>query len=293
MPTRTEYPGLRVTELVRSLRPLAAVALVIAMLAVAATPHSVAGANGLTNPSVTPTTGTVLTFFDFSVDYNHAGQDAKSVTALLDGANAIPLSLTDGDLRNGTWTASEQLPAGTWDVSFQALSVNDAPWGAAGPTITVAPLATPTPVPTPTPDPTPVPTPTPTLPPGATPRPATPTPRPTIRPGATPRPATPGPATAGVQPTPAPGTPSASAEASATEGTLAGNPTPSQSAAGEPAAVDPSAAPSIDDASDDEPSGGLPTAAVMILVGGSLSVSGAGYLGFLAVRQRRAARRPG
>jgi len=90
-----------------------------------------------------------------------------------------------------------------------------------------------------------------------------------------------------------PGTPGTSAAPaasgsqlpSATEGTLAGNPTPSSTEGGGNVPASGSADPNAQETSDVESSAGVGRV-VMLAVGGTLAVSGAGYLAVLAARRR-------
>ena len=249
--------------------------------------RTLAANNDLQNGSVTPSAGTTATQFTFQVDY--IGSAAISVSARLSGASSgittVPLALVSGSSTDGTYRTTTALAADTYTVSFRAdaSSQND-PVENLG-TLVVSP------VPTPTPRPTPVPTAAPTPPP--TPRPtARPTPRPTAAPtpgpGATPQPpgATPQPGdTPGAPPSSAAGSAGGSIAPSATEGTLAGNPTPATSAGGGNAPASGSADPNADETSDSEATAGLGRV-VMLTIGGTLAVSGAGYLTVLALRRR-------
>ena len=145
--------------------------------------ESAAAANAkLTSPTVTPLAGTTSTVFVFSVHFiGSASDEAVSVTASVPGSS-LALSLASGDARNGTWTGSRTLAAGSWPVTFTSVSTGGTNPSAAGPTVVVT-VPTPTPAPTPPPA-TPRPTPRPTAgPPTATPAPGT-----TVTPGASPTP---------------------------------------------------------------------------------------------------------
>ena len=121
----------------------------------------------LTAPTVTPLTGTTSTVFMFSVHFIGSASDpAISVSASVPGSS-LALSLASGDLRNGTWTGSRTLSAGSWPVTFGSVSSKGTNPSAAGPTLVVSgPTATPAPTPPPTATPKPTAT-------------ARPTPRPT------------------------------------------------------------------------------------------------------------------
>jgi len=149
----------------------------------------------LTGGTVTPTTGTTATLFQFSVHVvGTATDEAITVSASVAGGS-IPLSLSgSGTARNGTWTGASTLPAGSWTVTYQSTSTGgtDPPFTVPGQILVTAP----TPAPSPTIAPTPPPTATPG--PGAT-------ARPTARPTSVPATATPGPGSSvppGVSPTP-------------------------------------------------------------------------------------------
>ena len=279
---------MRVTGLPDSLRRSTTAAAFVVAMVVSALPAPVSAANNdLQNGSVTPSSGTTAMLFTFQVDY--VGLAAISVSVRLTGSasgtSTIPLALVGGSEADGTYRVTTMLAADTYTVSFRAdaSSQND-PVENIG-TLVVSPQPTPTPVPTPVPTarPTPRPTPRPTARP--TPR---PTAAPTLRPGATPRPpvVTPPPgATPGTPGTSAAPAASGSQLPSATEGTLAGNPTPSSTEGGGNVPASGSADPNAQEASDVESSAGVGRV-VMLAVGGTLAVSGAGYLAVLAARRR-------
>lgn len=106
----------------------------------------------LTGGVVSPTTGTTTTIFQFSVHFvGSATDEAITVSATVAGSTK-PLSLTTGsDERNGTWTGSSTLPAGSWNVTYQSTST-----GGTNPTfapiavVVTAPTAAPTPTASPT-----------------------------------------------------------------------------------------------------------------------------------------------
>ncbi|HEX2766824.1 MAG TPA: hypothetical protein VHR55_09350 [Candidatus Limnocylindria bacterium] len=271
---------------------------VVVWAASLAHPSAVAAANVLTNSDVQPgNVGTTATAFTFSVDYVSTApqpRDAVRVWAEFSGPALLPaldLALADGGTRNGTWSGSRTLPAGTWTVTFDAelsgsgvLDLEALPQVVV---VTEGPTPTASPDPTSTPAPTPTPRPTPTLPPGATPRPPTPTPRPTptLPPGATPRPETPQPAGA---------TPDSSGEASADPSAEPGSVDPSASPGTSDGAVPPASA---GDASPDaEPASGEPAVGFgpvgMIVLGTATSAAGALLLGRLWLERRARLRLP-
>ena len=293
MPDRIRRPLLHGDA---SLRVSTAMVLVLALTL--AGPPPAAAANELTNGNVAPSSGTTATTFTFSVDYVSTPpqpRDAISVRAEFSGPTTLaPLALTlSGGPRDGTWSGSRTLPAGTWTVEFHAvLESGPPPTPESGGTVVVTqaptPAPTPTPPPTPTPrPPTPTPAPTP-IPPGATPRPIPrPTPRPTAAPRTTPLPS-------GVTPAP---TSTTGETPDASDGST---PSPStgtsdEPAASSPATVDPSVtggvlsgAPASSDPSEGEESImriGFGQAGLVIL-GGATMAAGAVLLGRLWVQRR-------
>jgi hypothetical protein len=284
---------MRVHGLARSLRRSTTAALIAAALVLTLLPATAGAANILSHGAVSPATGTVATDFTFTVDY--VGNQERTVRAHLSGPTGIspiPLTLFSGAPTDGTYRVTTKLPEGTWEVTFRAVPGNASTPGG---TVVV------TQVPTPTPNPTPVPTatpPPPTSTPHVTPGPtstARPTVPPTLPPGATPRPPA---------PTPRPGTPgatpavvatpgsSATAGASPSEGTLGGNPTPGASSEGNQAPASPTGDPPLDAASDRSTIAAVGRV-VMIVIGGAVSISGASFLGVLALRRRARARAKG
>ena len=285
VPQRANFGGGRTqVERPRVARRLWIVGVVLLGFLLASAPMPARAASVLSNGSVSPGSGTTATAFTFSVDYNSSNpvRNALSVWAEAGGAT-IPLALVaGGNTHAGTWRGSSSLPVGSWQVTFHAtISADPQPVPIDGPIVTVTlPPPTPTPAPTPPPTPTPRPTPrptavpTPTPPPGATPRPPSPPP------GSTPRPSVPGP-----QPTSPPGddddptaAPSSSASPSGTGEVLSGTPGPkatpdeNNAPAQSPEASDPAAA-------DDPAAPRIPLLAPFLIVGGAMSVAGAGVLG--------------
>jgi hypothetical protein len=248
----------------------------------ATAPMPARAASVLSDASVSPGSGTTATAFSFNVDYNSSNpvRNALSVWAEAGGVT-IPLSLVaGGNTHAGTWHGSSSLPVGSWQVTFHAsTSADPQPAPLDGPIVTVT-LPPPTPTPAPTPPPTPRPTPRPTAAPTPTPPPGA-TPRPTPRPGSTPRPSVPGP-----QPTPPPpdddddptAAPSSSTSPSGTGDVLSGTPgpraTPDENNA-------PAETPEATEAaeSDDPAAPRIPLLAPFLLVGGAMSIAGAGVLG--------------
>ena len=153
--------------------------LAVALLNLATAVSAMAAAEAkLTGGAVTPTSGTTATLFQFSVHFVGSTTDeAVTVTASVAG-RTVPLTRASGTARNGTWTGSSTLPAGSWTVTYRSTST-----GLTNPTFTVSGQVVVTAsTPPPTPAPTPRPTPRPTA-----------TPGPTARPTSVPPAATPGP----------------------------------------------------------------------------------------------------
>ena len=249
--------------------------------------------NVLSNPSVSPGSGTTDTSFTLSVHYSSSqGQVANRVFAVASGWS-IDLTLSSGTSTNGTYVGARSLPAGTWPVEFRAESQGRAPLPVSGPTVTVVAPPTPTPVVTPTPVPTPAPTPAPTA--AATPTPdgtasparsATPRQTATPRRSASPRPSSVAPpTTAAPAPTTSGGSVSAGATATGapTQAAASGTPSASSEAAGASQTPATSAPPVVDAASAGSLRGPL------LVIGGGLTATGALVLGvqYARVRHRR------
>ena len=218
-------------------RPFICGSLLAALLLAGPVSSVSAAPNQLWDGLVTPATGTTTTTFGFSVHYTSSnGTPALSVEALI-ASMRIPLSLTQGTLSDGTWTAGSPLPQGTWTVVFRADAASGQDPSLTGPTVVVSgPNPTPMPTAPPTPIPTPIPTASPTPIPTAPPTPA-PTPRPSATPGQTPNPTS-----APTPPTPPP-TPPPTAPATTPRPALPPPPTaivsasPSASASASPSAT--------------------------------------------------------
>jgi hypothetical protein len=265
-------------------RSTIAAAFVVALVA-SWLPGPALAANVLSNPRVTPPEGTTSTEFTFRIDYSGSAPRRVWVQVASSGQTIeLDLAPETGDTFAGSMTLDE----GAWSVSFRAdSSTQKDPSPVAGPTVVVTAPATPTPDPTPVPTATPTPIPTPPL----TIRPPTPrpTPTPTLGPGETPRPP-------GTTPQPTAATPPGASPVvvgpaggtilpSATEGTLAGNPTPTLPGEDGNVPAEGSPDPDAEATSDDESAAGVGRV-VMLAVGGTLAVSGAGYLTMLALRRR-------
>ncbi|MEX1072276.1 MAG: hypothetical protein WED86_01130 [Chloroflexota bacterium] len=133
-------------------RFIAAVALA-AVLSVAPVPTVAAPGAKLVNGRVAPASGTTATAFAFSVEFNGtAGVTATGVVVRV-ADSTLPLALTSGSTRRGTWTGASKLPPGSWQVVFEA----DPDSGPAAQLTLQAPVTVtrPAPAPTPTPVPTP------------------------------------------------------------------------------------------------------------------------------------------
>ena len=109
--------------------------LLLAALSVAP-PRASAGGNDLSDPTVTPASGTTLDIVTFRVRYDGAFP-ATTVTAAVAGLDLV-MALTDGSLEAGTWAASSTLPAGTWATTFIAYAEQGNAATVAGPALTVA-----------------------------------------------------------------------------------------------------------------------------------------------------------
>lgn len=127
-------------------RPVVAMAMLTALL-VAPSSLSAAPPNGLLNPSVAPWAGTVSTPFAFAVRYRApVSNPAETVKATVAG-QTVWLSLTAGSMHDGAWGATRLLPAGTWNVTFEASAAKGAPPSVSAGPVTVASQATPKPPP--------------------------------------------------------------------------------------------------------------------------------------------------
>jgi hypothetical protein len=280
VPQRVEFAGGRAqAERPRTARRLWIVGVALLGFLLASAPMPVWAASDLSNGSVSPGSGTTATAFSFSVEYHSSPpvQNAQSVWAEAAGVT-VPLTLVaGGNTHAGTWEGSSLLPVGSWQVTFHVtISASEQPAPIDGPIVTVTlPPPTPTPSPTPTPRPTAAPTPTP--PPGATAAPRAPPP-----PGNTPDPAVPGPQSTPPGDDDDPTAPSgSSASPRGTGEVLSGTPPPkatpeeNDAPAESPDATDPA-----DDAADEDPPGPrIPLLAPLLVVGGAISVAGAGVLG--------------
>ncbi|MBA3688548.1 MAG: hypothetical protein H0W81_06950, partial [Chloroflexi bacterium] len=106
------------------MRLRAAVMLMLALtvLNLAAPGGAAAAVAKITGGAVTPKTGTTATTFQFAVHFVGTNTDqAVAVSASVAG-RTVPLSLSSGTARNGTWTGPSTLPAGSWTVTYQSTS---------------------------------------------------------------------------------------------------------------------------------------------------------------------------
>jgi hypothetical protein len=293
VPQRAEFAGGRAqVERPRAARRLWIVGVALLGFLLASAPMPARAAGALSGGAVTPGSGTTATSFDLSVHYTSSQSErAQEVWADV-GGTRVDLTRVSGSPRDGTWQKSTLLPVGTFKVTFNATGVDGsqaAPFTVPGNVVvTVPPTPTPAPTPPPTPRPTPRATaaPTPTPPPGATPRPPSPPP-----PGITPRPSTPG-----AQSTPPPdddddptAAPRASASPSGTGEVLSGTPPPKATPEENDApAESPDATDLADATADEDPPGPrIPLLAPLLVVGGAMSVVGAGVLGRQWIATRR------
>ena len=251
----------------RPARVLGAVAAALVVLSLANPAATVRAAGTLSAGNVTPTSGTTATSFGFSVHYTSTGspsQPAGAVSAQV-GSVTVPLTRVSGSANDGTWEGSSTLPAGTWQVTFIAVTSDPQPDPLLARFVTVTGPPPPTPTPQPTAPPTPVPTapPQPTSPPGPF-----PTPRPAPQPTQPP--------SADDDPTQAP-SPSPSPSPTATGSARPRTSTPTPSPTAEP---DDDASPTPEAAAADEGPASPPgsSLASFLVVGGTMSLAGAAVL---------------
>jgi hypothetical protein len=118
---------------------------VLAALMGAPSPLLAAPPNRLTEPSVTPATGTTLTSFVLSVRYtSDRGTPAQSVLAEV-GLVSVTLGLVSGTAVDGVWSGSSLLPPGTWPVTFRAAADQGPQPSVAGPVLRVTSVLLPSP----------------------------------------------------------------------------------------------------------------------------------------------------
>lgn len=103
--------------------------------------------NALINGVASPTAGTTATIFTFEVAYQSPqGFGAAAANAAVAGLT-LPMTLVVGDPVNGTWRATSNLPAGTWQVVFTAETEKGSTPSLVGPTVVVTQPAPPSPPP--------------------------------------------------------------------------------------------------------------------------------------------------
>lgn len=217
-----------------------------------------APANQLLNGNVNPNSGTTSTTFHFIVRYE-SGQDTKPTSvAAVAGNVIIPLKLASGTAAHGQYRGTAKLPAGRWQIVFQAAAHGNDP-NLDGPTVTVTKPQKPSATPRPTPRPTARPTAAPSV-----------APRPSAAPQTT-APTTPAPATSAPSRRPPRATPKSTPRQTGLAG--GGLTTPRPKATADPAA-----------------GGGTDAERqlVTILIGGLIAIGALALIGIFAVlRDRR------
>jgi hypothetical protein len=153
------------------------------------------GPTRLSDPNVSPSTGTTATTFVFTVKYqNHEGSAPDHVSVVIDGTSHLMTTTSTSWKQRATFSYSSKLSVGSHTVTFTSLDRDRFADSIVGGSVTVTAPPAPTPEPTakptprPTPKPTPAPTPTPSERPAPTPR-ATPTTEPGSAATPTPSPA--------------------------------------------------------------------------------------------------------
>jgi hypothetical protein len=157
--------------------------LVVPLLLAAALPTFGAAARKLTDPTVSPRSGTTSTKIVFEVTYTRPLTPGY-VRVVVGGTNHKMSKVSGGDWSGeGRFRWSGTLPAGTHSVVFQGSGVKDLAAGTVKITVPPKPKPDPTPTPKPKPSPTPKPDPTPTPKPDPSPTPRSlPSPLPTPSP---------------------------------------------------------------------------------------------------------------
>ncbi len=180
----------------RTARLITFVVALLVTLTVVAPVGAGAGPTRLSDPAVSPRSGTTQTTISVAVQYrNREGSPADWVRVRIGGTTYAMRHTGGTDWKNGTtFSWSGRLPAGSHSVAISAMSRDRFEDSLSAGTVTIT--APPTPTPKATPKPTPRPTATPAPTPRATPTPA-PRPTPTPAPRATPK-ATPGPTSTAV-----------------------------------------------------------------------------------------------
>ncbi|HET7473828.1 MAG TPA: hypothetical protein VFJ71_11935 [Candidatus Limnocylindrales bacterium] len=146
-------------------RLVAACAAFLVVLAIAAPAFAGEGPTKLSQPNVSPRSGTPSTKLTFTVWYrNREGSPPERVSTVINGVAHAMTSSGSEDWHDGVeFTWSTKLPAGTYAIDFTASDPRKfTDRVGAGSVTIVAPAPSPTPTPTPKPDPTPAPDPDPT-----------------------------------------------------------------------------------------------------------------------------------
>jgi hypothetical protein len=163
MPQRIDATGRRNLAVTpRALLALGGLAAGLLALSSATAPVPVRAASVLSDGSASPASGTTTTPFVLTVHYASSDhpRPAQEVWAEVGGLS-VPLLKVSGTAHDGTWQGTSTLPAGTWQVTFNAKVAGDSPQPLLGPILTVT-APPPTPPPPPPPPPTAAPTPPPT-----------------------------------------------------------------------------------------------------------------------------------
>jgi hypothetical protein len=132
----------------------AAALLVAALLAVPA--GTLAASTQLSDPSVSPTSGTTATTFTFGITYtNHEGSGAPNeVSLVIDGVKHAMVA-GGTDWKSGVrFTYSTKLPAGSHTIVFHSVGRGRFTSDLSASSVAVGPAPTPRPTPVPTPRPT-------------------------------------------------------------------------------------------------------------------------------------------
>lgn len=107
-----------------------------------------AAGNDLSNPSVSPTSGTVTTVFTLRVRYD--GKIPASTVSVAVAGLSLPMARISGSLAEGTWAVSTLLPAGTWTPTFSSSAGRGNTGTVTGPVISVTGPVLPNVTPAPT-----------------------------------------------------------------------------------------------------------------------------------------------
>ena len=93
-----------------------------------------AAGNSLSDPSVSPTSGSATTVFTLRVSYS--GRPALAVTVTVAGL-PLPMARVSGSAEDGVWSVSTLLPEGTWTPTFSTVTQRGNAPRLTGPTISV------------------------------------------------------------------------------------------------------------------------------------------------------------